>query len=708
VSTNPPLVALDGFVPPDPLVETSALGLAGKSIAAGRSLVWVQGEAGSGKTTAVARALSSSRDFAGIRRIACFPGLRLEEVLYAVNDLLRQLGINDLAMVLDQRSPLLAKLGVLLRVIAEYPVALWLDDFQDLTAGDGKNSKKVLAEFLQGYASLSGNRTGLLVITSEEPPPPVVPDPLVIPPLGAGEAQNLWSALDGSRPPRADPVDLTALPARLRSQPLALELTRRLTLHRGCSGEHEILARNEAAIGAEEVCSALTGLLAADARALLEVLAISQRPPSRQALRELTAAGGQEVVLGSAPPDARLVELGSSGLVRLNRDTEDVAPVTLHPLVQRVVERRARTRDPERWKNLLSSAAGYYVRLRGKGGNFWNLHRARCLLFRAGCYPEAYELHKCYLENLLQLGYLDLARQVLAETVSTTSGQSRAVCLGNLAMIHKSQANYDQALKLYEELQNEFRLLGDFANLARVLHQLGNTRYLKNDLSGALGCYRRSLELSTELGDPAIATATRIQIANMLYQLNRLQEALENYERIVEALLATGNNSMIAAVRLQMGQIHLQDKRYMEAATQLEEAAREAGEVNDRRSLLKVLKTQALVALEQREYDQSAAAYRDAVRVACELGDFMEAAVCKILHGDLERRRVRLRHSLALYMSARQTVADRTVFGTSSDRERKHVHTTVQKRLTDLATTMGAVAFRRALTEATRKREIAE
>ena len=144
----------------------------------------------------------------------------------------------------------------------------------------------------------------------------------------------------------------------------------------------------------------------------------------------------------------------------------------------------------------------------------------------AGLPEDAYDVQRVFVQELVRRGHLELAREVLEETAPMVKGLARAVTLGNLAIIHKNSGDHDHALEIYRQVHAEFERLGDDANTARVLHQIGNTRYLKGDHGGALESYRKSLETSSALGDKAVAGATRIQIANIHYQRGELPEAL--------------------------------------------------------------------------------------------------------------------------------------------------------------------------------------
>jgi len=231
-----------------------------------------------------------------------------------------------------------------------------------------------------------------------------------------------------------------------------------------------------------------------------------------------------------------------------------------------------------------------------------------------------------------------------------------------------------------------------------VLHQIGTVHYLREDHSAALECYQRSAAISEELGERAIAIATRIQIANILYHLGEEDDALRNYHDVVECLSHAAperNASLIGAVLVQIGQIHQKARRHLEAETRFREAEVIVRRANDRRSLIKVLRARALISRERREYDEACETYAEATRVAAELGDIVEAVTCSLLVGDLEKDRVQLGEAIAHYAVAHALLETAPAARVVSVEQRRALTALLDERLDELERTMGAQAFSR-------------
>lgn len=693
------LLALDTPLAPGGVEETATHHALAAFIQDGpNKMVWIRGPAGAGKTTTVASVLQTVSGFNAIRRVACHPSLRIEEVLYQLSDFLRHLGIDELSRVLDQRTSLMAKIGVFLDVLAKHPLIVWWDDIHLLQApGEEDQGDEIVEAFLTRCTSLPEDCQGRLLFTAETAPPPDVRLPEIpFSPLSAQESEGIWGRLIGQgnlAPPRVGDLGFSE---PVWSLPLHLRLLSGILARIGRSGIEDLSGRRHATPSLGDMVTTLLSSLPPESRRLLEAIAAFGRPMGKKALLHLERRGADEPPLEEPALDAMLEELAEHALVTLDSETGSGPSVCfLHPAVQQHVETITQKDQLQRWKTLRASAGSYFLRLGSKGGDIWHYYWSRHHFFDAGQHDKACQLHKAFLEELLKCGYLDLARRVLSETIATTTGPQRAVALGNLAIIHKNEADYENALQLYARAREELTLLDDQPNMARVLHQIGNTLYLKGDLKEALQSYRASHDISMGLGDRMVATATKVQIANVLCGLGKEDEALRDYEETVNELRDSTNRSMVAAVHLQMGNVHLQSGRYLEAESSFREAEQETRKGNDKRGLVKALRCRARVTRELREYDQALALYQQVETTAAELGDWVELINCLVLKGDLETIRAQLGKALAHYLDAQDSLADLERSKTVSSQQVQIVKNAVGEKVDELAGRMGTEAFDR-------------
>ncbi|HVR75152.1 MAG TPA: tetratricopeptide repeat protein, partial [Planctomycetota bacterium] len=642
------------------------------------------------------------------RRVSCFRGTSLEEILEDVSGILAQVGNTALHDVLEQRVPLRSKIAVLFESLEQSPFLLWLDDFDAVLFAGSPDSRREEANayFLEGCSTLTGRR-GRVVITTENSPLPLLPD---------GDQPSLWrgprletmrmeglsveeSALFWERAGAGGDLPPAVTSSSWTRHPFSLEVLRRAKAVLATEIFEKVSTLGEE-MAVELLLNLMLGQLSPEALAVLQAGSVLPPEPSRQGLREVASALGLTLRLKGPQEDTALTELEAHGLVRIpvpGPDGEPIegSPAVLPTAVKRLFEKRLREESNETWKELNAAAGAYYLRLAAKSSNLWHYVSAWRSFFAGELHQEAYEIQKTFVQEFLQRGYMELARRILEETVPTVTDTCRAVVLGNLAIIHKNSGNHDRALEIYEEVKMEFARLGDRVNVGRVLHQLGNTHYSKGDYDHALDAYRESLEVSTELGQDSVATATRIQIANVLYQCGEQEEALESYLGTLEDARRGGDHGLIAAVELQVGQVHFQAKRYLEAEAHLKEAEAGARAACDLRNLVKILETQGMVALERREYDVARACHDEAFRVAESLGDAIEAAAALVFSGEVEKTRLQLAEALKCYQRAQAHLESYAARGAGTAEELRTIREAVKARVDLLAARLGKEAFER-------------
>ena len=653
------------------------------------STLWIHGPPGSGRTTVVASAIRRA-GAAGLpaKRVACSAGLSLEEALDELKDFFSQLGSPALANVLDQRAVLCSKVAVLFQALRERPILLWIDDLDALETAmaEARREREPLDYFLEGCRTLEGGASRIILVSRSVPPRECCPS-LAIDELSQENAEALWVRLAGCTP--------TGIRPGVRRDPFIVVLLSCATSRLGAEKVEEMLSSGGDSV--DRVLEGVLGHLTPQAIGFLEAASLLPPDPTRQALKEIAGWTGS----GIAADDPTLRELEGWGLAAL---APEGAAGGAHFLVpQRVrafVEGRLRLESPDRWRGVHSAIGSYYTKLGAKTSSLWHFLAGWRGYCRAALHDDAYELQKAFLQEMLRRGYLDLARSVLEETVRTATGAARAVTLGNLSIIYKNAGDFTRALDTYGRVHEEFVALGDMLNAARVLHQMGNTHYMKGDYEAALTSYRQSLDLSTRLGDKTVSAATSIQIANVHYQLCDLDEALHEYLHAIAETRALGAHPLTVAVALQISHVYFRSGMYLEAKTYLEEAETSARTCGDLRNLVKVLEAQGSLARERREYDVARERYDAAFSCAESLGDAVEAAAALILAGDLEKVRLQLVEALAAYYRAKRNLDSYAARGAASLGDLEELRDKIEDRIQSMAASLGAETFERVLRRA--------
>lgn len=159
----------------------------------------------------------------------------------------------------------------------------------------------------------------------------------------------------------------------------------------------------------------------------------------------------------------------------------------------------------------------------------------------------------------LRLGRLEVARhffkQLLDEASPEDAAQSMAMTLDHLALIEKSMGQYDEALRLSLRALEQYRRLGDLADVALCLNNLGSLHLVRNDYEAAGVYLREGLEICERAG---IVNTRGIILAN-LCEVERNKgdiAAAEGYaSRAREVATSTGNRAVEASAMLQTAQL---------------------------------------------------------------------------------------------------------------------------------------------------------
>lgn len=553
----------------------------------------VCGPAGAGKSELVRDALA----VADYIRIECLPGVSAGEVLCDLGHALLGRGDERLQQALYRESPFGLQLEVAKETLCRTTVGVWIEDIDFLgqgPLGHFGSQQRESRELLE-VCSLAVSQ-GLRLLLTAQAVSTMLPGPgrfktVVLPPLEAPDLDKLWAV---SCPHRE------VFPPQFK-RPLEVRIA------------GLIAAAGEAV---DEDCDLAAlfrrvwELLSDKAQRLLTCCALSEGRVTRGFVRYLERESACEA--GALEELLRWRMLVSAG--------ETDSRLHLNPALLSLAKEAAA--DAGQDFSALQKVLGDYWKYTGRRAHrFWDLLRAAELYTRAECLDEAHELQREVVEDLLRRDYLDLGEEILSRTVAKAAGRTRAVALGNLAIVRKNQGDHDSALKLYEEARHQFEELEDQPNVARVLHQLGNTYYLKGDMETALRHYDLSRKAAQSCGDEAVAAAAQVQTANVLFLRGELDEATRYYAESLEAATRLSDRRMELAVLLQLGQVHYTQEALLEAEDVLKRAGRLAEEQGDSVSVTKALQFRGLVARSRRDLEMADRLFAEAQRLGGVLRD---------------------------------------------------------------------------------------
>ncbi len=481
----------------------------------------IYGFGGIGKTVLATRlALKMNRHFEGVFGMRCNRATRPEDILNELNAFLNLAGISQLNEILYNPLPLKAKTASLVNILNQRRYLIILDNFEDcLDETRCKIANPELGEFIRHLLNNTITKTKIIITTryNFDPldgrltasiahisvPELQFPETVwlmnnygVLADLDMEKKHKIYSKIGGHpwtigqfvRHAEAGTVDGVLL----ELEPLKQEVIQFTLLDRSYSK------------------------LDQKAKALLLRASVYQEAASVEALSWMM---GDEKEPSPAIGDA-LSKIMDWGLIAREDEREETR-YAMHTLVREFAEEELAKEGPDR-KQLLVRAAQYYKNQVKVTNNLWDHLNAREYYYRAEKWEKAHDIVAATHGHLVRWGYMELAMNLLNESINTTSGVRRISALGELATMWYRLGDLKNALNLHNEVKEGFEELGDKSGIATTLHALGMIHQAQGNYGGgAEHLYQQSLEINEDLGD-------KHGIATTLHELGRIHQAQGN------------------------------------------------------------------------------------------------------------------------------------------------------------------------------------
>lgn len=672
-------------------------------------VLWIRGNEGIGRSTLIQRLIEeqvnkdSDNPHLGALRIECWPGLRIEEVLFMVGDFLNQLGISELSDVLGQRTPISGKFRIFCQMIQKYPIWIWLDDFENLSSSSRTGNQSLFMTFLKNWGMMENGKGKLVLTTKRLGPEGICAEEtsakildlytenfLKSEDLYQNWKQNLKQ--DADTTVESHVPDLEKIPAEISHNPLALSIYLSASVKEskknGSGEEPDRIVLKSTCL--TDLISEVREKLSLPAKHTLDSLALYRKPMSRGTLRSLA----ENLDLPDIKTEG-LEELRQWGLLRY--PCTEGERLRLHPEIRKVCERRVRGESPEFWKNSHRWIAAQFIKAASRSRSIWSFYWAYVYLMEAEAFNDAYEIQKVFMEEFLGIGFLNLCKCILENCAEKVGSPYREILLGNLAIIYKGEGKYDEAIQLYRKSLLEFSSREDLPNLARVHHQIGNTYYLKGDFPRAKKNYKNSLKIAEEISDSNIALLAKIQLANVQFSNKNVDAAIEEYREASIMAESVGNEIMISALHIQISQVFINQKQYKQAEDELNTAEQLAKTRNDRKSMLKISLLRGIMAKVARDYEASIEYYHEAEEHAILLGDPIEQVNCQINIAKVEEDRLKFKEAIRIFISAAKLLRDLST-SLLENKEQEALTTNIERiegHIREIAQKVGDEAFKR-------------
>ncbi|MFZ3168761.1 MAG: tetratricopeptide repeat protein [Candidatus Methanoperedens sp.] len=620
----------------------------------------IYGFGGLGKTVLATRlALRMNQHFDGMFGMKCSATTKPEEILNRLNAFLLVAGIQQLNEVLYQPVPLEAKTAMLVNILNQKRFLIILDNFEDCLDEERSNiANHELKVFIQhllnntisnskfiitsryNFDPLEGRLTGAIdhISLSEMPFPETVwlmNNYKELADLGMDKKHNIYKAIGGHpwtlgqfmKHAAIETVDNVLLDLSKVKQ----ELINFTLLDKSYSKLDE------------------------KARRLFLHASIYQNPVPIEGLEWIVGDESQP-----SPSIGDTLELLINwGLISREQQGDETL-YAMHTLVRDFAKQVSEKEGLER-KKLLVRAAQHYENLAAATHGLWTHLEARDYYYQAEEWERANDIVQNAFEFLVRLGHMELAMNLLNQSIETTSSIKKAVALGNLAEIYYFLGDWEMALKVFTKVKDMFEEEGDKINIGASLHELGKIHANQGNYEEAMKLFQQSLEIDIDLGDKNGMAETLRSLGALHYFQNNYKEAeklfqqslkiedgledqmgiascLHNlgnilyvqgdykgsgklYQQSLKINEELGNKSGIASTLHQLGIINQKLGNYQEAAKLYQRSLEIEKKLGDKSGIAQTLHQLGNIHQEQGNYQEAGKLYQQSLEIAKELGD---------------------------------------------------------------------------------------
>jgi tetratricopeptide (TPR) repeat protein len=207
-------------------------------------------------------------------------------------------------------------------------------------------------------------------------------------------------------------------------------------------------------------------------------------------------------------------------------------------------------------KELLIRAAKYYENLVSQTGSLWDYLKARTYYFQAEDWESANEVVENTSDLLIRWGHIELAMDLLNDSINTTSGEAKTNAQYILATIYHRLGDLNTAFKIYNNIKYKYEERGDNRGVAVLLHAIGMIHHDQGNYEEAVNKYNQSLKIKEELGDKSGIAQTLHQLGMIHQDQGNYEEAVNKYNQSLKIEEGLGDKKGIASTLGQMGRIY--------------------------------------------------------------------------------------------------------------------------------------------------------
>ncbi|NQE04732.1 Photosystem I assembly protein Ycf3 [ANME-1 cluster archaeon GoMg1] len=593
----------------------------------------IYGFGGIGKTVLATRlALKMSQYFDGIFGMRCSPTTRPEDILNKLNAFLNLAGFQQLNLMLYQPVPLDVKTAALVNILNQKRFLIIFDNFEDCLDETRTNIASLdLKYFIQHLLNNTITNTKFIITSRYN-----------------------FDPLEGRLTGGIEHISLPELPfpetvwLMNNYKELAnLDMKKKQEIYKAIGGHPWAIGQFVRHAAIETVDGLLLELaplkhelinftlldksysrLDDKAKALLLRASVYQDAVPVEALSWIMGDKNQP----SPSVSEALSILVNWGLIAIQEETEETR-YAMHTLVREFTDLELKRENQDR-KQLLIRAARYYENLVETTRNLWVHLKAREYYYQDEEWEKADDIVVYTYEYLVRWGHIELAINLLNQSIKATSGTRKAAALGNLATIYSGLGDPKTALKLHAEVKELFEKEGEKPNVAVALHNIGTIHQDQGNYEEAVKLYQQSLKIKEELGNKSGIASSLHQLGIIHQDQGNYEEAVKLYQQSLKIEEELGDKRGIANSLHQLGMIHQNQGNYEEAVKVYQQSLKIEEELGNKRGIASSLHQLGMIHEEKEEFSAALEEFFNALLIVKQLNDprskIVESSICRL------------------------------------------------------------------------------
>ncbi|SFT74747.1 NACHT domain-containing protein [Methanosarcina thermophila] len=564
----------------------------------------IHGFGGMGKTVLATRlALKMNEYFDGVFGMKCTSTTRPEDILTRINNFLMMKGRFELNQILNQPEPLETKTFVLINTLNQLRFLIILDNFEDCLDEDRKEIESPeLKTFLQQLLNNTYTGTKFIITTRYDFDPlegrlPESIEHISLPELHFPQTNWLMNKY----------TELANLDIRKKKQiydiigghPWTIGKFAKLSSVQGVDSLMLDLKPLKKELMEFTLLEKSFSKLDSEAKKLLIYASIYDEAVPVEALSWIIGDEKDESP-SIVEPLQKLIQWGL-----MSKEQEyDQTVYMEHTIVRNFAQDKLKEEGLDK-KKLLIRAARYYENLVSQTGSLWDILKARDYYFEAEDFESASEIVESTSNLLIRWGHIELAMNLLNESINSTSGETKTNAEYTLATIYFHLGDLNTALKIYNNIRYKCEEWGDKNGFAGILHSLGMIHQDQGNYEEAVKLYNQSLKIAEELGNKSGIAHTLHKLGTIHQKQGNYEEAVKLYNQSLKIAEELGNKSGIAQTLHKLGTIHQKQGNYEEAVKLYNQSLKIKEELGDKNGFAITLHQLGRINEEEGEYSSA-------------------------------------------------------------------------------------------------------